>query len=206
VQAGQDGAHALAEQDVPGPADGGGPGERDPDRIEVPAEQRGPAAGEEHDAEGGQGDPYQVPRPAEAERRHGERAAELDGDGDAEGDPLQGAVERQVHDCQDGAERQQRPQLRTLQPADGRPGHGDEQCGGGHEPQGDGAGRADRREELLRQRRAHLDRCDGAQHEDGGPGGGGDAGGHGHCGHTSTLSGGGAFGKCRSGGAYASRA
>ncbi len=155
-------ADALRHQDVGGPTGAGDQGQHDSDHSDVATvttqrEQDDPAARQHH--------PQAVECSSRAADRDGERTGELDGDRDAEGQPIQRLVEAPVHDAEDRAVREHGEVIRSGAAADRGPCNEHQHHRGKGEPQEHHAARSRLREHPAGQRSAELHGGDAAEHE-----------------------------------------
>ena len=130
---------AHAEQDVGGPEGAGQQGERHAEPVQVGAAE----VRQQQDAGRGERHPGEVERPARAEHRNTERADELEGDGDAERDPVERRVEGEVHPREREPEQHRQHQLAPAEPAQRRPPDQGEHDRGREHAQEDRAAGAD---------------------------------------------------------------
>jgi hypothetical protein len=119
--------------------------------------------GEERDAGARERHPDEVERPPRADHRHGQRAEELDGDGDPERGAGERLVERDVHRDEDDAERGDEAEVAPGAPAELRPGDRPERRRAEDEPQEDDARRPEPGKERLRGGRPDLYRAGRAE-------------------------------------------
>ncbi|MNN48090.1 hypothetical protein D3C81_1625490 [compost metagenome] len=137
----------LAEDDVEGPAQAGEGGVAAADRIQSldPAPDR-----QQHGQTGdGQADQGEMHRLARMDQGQGQRAAELDGDGQTQGNGPQRHVEAEVHQAQDQAVEQHPPGVGAGQSEPPGPPDRDQDQGRQADAQGGGALGPDQREQAL---------------------------------------------------------
>ncbi len=153
------GARFLPEDDVQRPANPGA--ERQRRAAGVDGMLRGPGWQQHPQTGYGQNDPDEIQQAARRKQRQGQRAGELEGDGNAEGNALQRHVEHQVHATQRQAIGQQGPALAQVQPCTPGLHHQRQDDCTEHQAQGRGAFGANKREQVLGQGGAALDRNHG---------------------------------------------
>ena len=161
--------HALAKDDVQGPANARSEGEQHACRVQRGGGIRSGQGQQKRQARNGQRDPKPVTGFSGGPHRHRQRAGEFNGNGHAKGNGLDGAVKEQVHHAQRDAIQAQRQRIGPDPfPSPGAK-HGHQHQHGKHKAVSGGALGTQRREQAFGERGAHRQGHQAAQQGQHGP-------------------------------------